>query len=113
MAIEYKAIQRNARISPRKVRLSADLIRGQRVEDALTQLEFDNRRSSSMLRKVLQSAVANAQERGGVDPMELKVTKTWVDEGFTMKRFHPVGRGRVHGIKRRCSHITVIVAQED
>lgn len=105
----YKAIQRNARISPRKVRLSADLVRGRRVEDALNILGFDHRRGSFFLRKVLQSAVANASSRGGVDPLDLVVSKCFVDEGFTIKRFQACGRGRAHPIKRRCSHITVVV----
>jgi len=110
MAIEYNSTQRNARISPRKVRLSADLIRGKSVEQALTALEFDGRRGSYFLRKVLQSAVANAQSRGGVDPLDLRVTQCSVDEGFTLKRWKPCGRGRVHGIKKRCSHINVAVS---
>lgn len=110
MAIEFRATQRNARISPSKVRLSADLIRGQRVEEALNRLEFDNRRGSYLLRKVLQSAVASAQNRGGLDPLDLRVTGCFVDEGFTLKRWKPCGRGRVHGIKKRCSHINVVVA---
>ncbi|MDA3959568.1 MAG: 50S ribosomal protein L22 [Planctomycetota bacterium] len=110
MAIEYRATQRNARISPTKVRLSADLIRGKRVEEALNNLEFDTRRGSFMLRKVLQSAVASAQSRGGVDPLDLRVTQCFVDEGFTLKRWKPCGRGRIHGIKKRCSHINVVVA---
>ncbi|MHC5067082.1 MAG: 50S ribosomal protein L22 [Planctomycetota bacterium] len=110
MAISYRAIQRNARISPRKVRLSADLIRGKGVADALTALEFDNRRGSYMLRKVLQSAVANAQSRGGHDPLDLRVVESSVDEGFTIKRYRVCGRGRMHGIKKRCSHISVVVA---
>ena len=110
MAIEYTATQRNARISPRKVRLSADLIRGKTVEQALTTLEFDTRRGSYVLRKVLQSAVANAQSRGGLDPLDLTVTKCSIDEGFTLKRWKPCGRGRIHSIKKRCSHINVVVS---
>ena len=96
---------RNARISPRKVRLSADLIRGRRVEEALNLLAFDNRRSSYMLRKVLLSAVANAQDRAGLDPMDLKVVTCQVDEGFVIKRYRPQARGRMHPIQKRCSHI--------
>ena len=87
----------------------ADLIRGKRVEDALNTLEFDNRRSSSMVRKVLLSAVANAQDRGGRDPMDLKVVASFVDEGLVMKRWHPTGRGKISPMKRRNSHITVVV----
>lgn len=111
MAITYRALQRNARISPRKARLAVDLIRGKPVEEALTALEFDRRRSSHFVRKVLQSAVANAQDRGGVDPLDLRVVATHVDEGLTIKRWRPCARGRVHPINRRCSHITVVVAE--
>jgi large subunit ribosomal protein L22 len=110
MAINFSATQRNARISAQKVRLSADLIRGKSVEQALTVLEFDNRRGSYLLRKVLQSAVANAQSRGGLDPLDMQVSQCFVDEGWTLKRWKPCGRGRIHGIKKRCSHINVVVA---
>lgn len=110
MANTYHAVQRNARISARKARLSSDLIRGKRVAEALTMLEFDNRRSSFMVRKVLQSAVANAQSRGGHDPLDLRIVESKVDEGWTLKRWRPEARGRVHSIKKRCSHITVAVA---
>ena len=110
--MQYTAIQRNARISPRKVRLSADLIRGKRVEDALNILEFDQRRGSHFLRKVLQSAVANASSVGGVDPLDLTVSECFVNEGWTIKRFRPVARGSAHAIKRRCSHIHVAVEKE-
>lgn len=110
MAESYRALLRNARISPRKVRLSADMIRGRRVEDALNLLAFDNRRSSFMLRKVLMSAVANAQDRANVDPMDLKVVNCQVDEGFVIKRYRPQARGRMHPIQKRCSHIQVAVA---
>jgi large subunit ribosomal protein L22 len=112
MSIIYKARQSNARISPRKARLSVDLIRGKRVADALAALEFDNRRSSYMLRKVLMSAVANAQSRGGMDPMDLRVVRTCVDKGLVYKRWHPASRGRVHPVLKRCSHIVVEVAGE-
>ncbi len=106
----FRACQRNARISPTKVRPSADLIRGKRVEDAMNLLEFDPRRGSTMLRKVLQSAVANAADQGGIDPMDLTVVHCSVDEGPTYSRWQARGRGRVGAINRRNSHITVAVA---
>lgn len=107
--MQFRSVQRNARISARKVRLSADLIRGRRVEDAINILSFDKRRGSAMLRKVLESAVANASERGGKDPLDLNVARCFVDEGLTIKRFRPSARGRAQPISRRCSHITVVV----
>ncbi len=113
MASVFQAIQRNARISPRKARLSAGLIRGCGVEEALNRLTFDKHRASDLLRKVLLSAVANAQHRGGMDPMDLQVVATFIDEGLTYRRFRPCARGRAHGIKKRCSHITVKVAAKE
>ncbi len=109
--IEFKAIGRNARISPTKVRPSADLIKGRRVEDAINILRFQDRRGSVVLRKVLESAVANAAAVGGVDPMDLKVTDARVDSGFTIKRFRPASRGRSSTRKKQCSHVTVAVAK--
>jgi len=89
--MEYIAVQRNARISPRKARLSATLIRGKRVEEALNLLGFELRRGSYMLRKVLESAIANAASVGGIDPMELVVTEARVNGGFIIKRCPPAG----------------------
>ena len=109
-AHRFQAVQHNARISPRKVALVATLIRGKRVEDALNELEFDNRRASSMVRKVLQSAVANASDVAGLDPMDLKVVHATADEAFTFKRWHARGRGRGAVIRRRNTHITVAVS---
>ena len=112
MAISYKAVQRNARVSPRKVRPAVDLVRGKRVEEALNILEFDKTRASDLLLKVVQSAAANAQDRGGVDPMDLRIVESYVDEAASYLRWHPAPRGRVHPIERRNSHITVVVAAE-
>jgi large subunit ribosomal protein L22 len=109
--MQYTATQRNARISPRKARLSAELIRGKRVEDAINILNFELRRGSTMLRKVLESAVANASSVGGEDPMDLTVIDARVDQGFVIKRFRPQARGRAHARNKRCSHITVSVAK--
>lgn len=109
--MEYRAVQRNARISPRKAGLSAGLIRGKRVEEALNILAFEARRGSTMLRKVLESAVANAANLGGEDPMELVVTDARVNSGFIIKRFRPQARGRAHSRKKRCSHIHVSVGR--
>ena len=111
--MEYIAVQRNARISPRKARLSATLIRGKRVEEALNLLGFELRRGSYMLRKVLESAIANAASVGGVDPMELIVSEARVNGGFIIKRFRPQARGRAHARQKRCSHIHVAVTKAE
>lgn len=112
MSQKFHAITRNARISPRKVRLSAGLIRGKRVEEALNLLAFDAKRGSVMVRKTLQSAVANASSVGGIDPLELTVVEARVDQAVTIKRFRCQARGRAHGRMKRCSHITVAVASK-
>jgi large subunit ribosomal protein L22 len=108
--MEYRATSRHARIQPTKVRLSAALIRGKRVEDALNLLRFEPRRGSTMVRKVLESAVANAASLGGIDPMDLVVTDSRVDKGLAIKRFRPASKGRAAGRIKLCSHITVAVA---
>ncbi len=110
-AIQYTATSKNARISPTKVRPSVDLIRGKRVEDALNILRFQDRRGSVMLRKVVESAVANAANVGGVDPMELTVVEARVDSGFSIMRFRPASRGRSATREKQCSHIRIVVAK--
>ncbi len=110
-ANRFKAITRNARISPRKARLSVGLIRGKRVEDALNMLSFQARRGSVMVKKTLESAVANAASVGGVDPMDLTIVDARVDSGFTIKRFRPAAKGRAASRYKRCSHITIAVAK--
>jgi large subunit ribosomal protein L22 len=108
---QFQAITRNARISPRKARLSVGLIRGRRVEEALNILRFELRRGSGMVKKTLESAVANAANLGGVDPMDLKVIDARVDSGFTIKRVRPAPKGRSARRYKRCSHITIAVAK--
>ena len=105
------AKHRFARISSRKVRLMADLIRGRGVQDALNVLKFSPQRSAGMLSKVLTSAVANANENEA-DVEALYVQEVRVDEGPTIKRFRPKDRGRAHPIMKRTSHIVVVVEAE-
>lgn len=109
--MEFRALQRNARISPTKVRPSAALIRGKRVEDALNLLRFQPRRGSVVVRKVLESAVANAASVGGMDPMDLTVVDARVDAGFTIRRFRCAARGRAAARNKQCSHVVVAVAK--
>jgi large subunit ribosomal protein L22 len=104
----FNASHRFARIAPRKARLVADLIRGQRVDTALTALQFSKRRGAPLVAAVLRSAIANAEE-GNADPARLVVSESRVDEGPTMKRFQPKDRGRSHPIMKRTSHIIVAV----
>ncbi len=113
--MEAKAICRNLRISPRKVRLVADLVRGMKVNDALVQLQFSEKRSSTPVSKLVRSAVANFKQMDGakgVDVDELIIQTIFVDEGPTAKRFLPRAMGRATTIRKRSSHITVVVGQK-
>ena len=108
----WSAIHKYARISPRKVRLVADLIRGRGVQDALNLLKFSPNRAAVMVSKVLTSAIANANE-AEANVEDLIVDRAFVDEGPTIKRFQPKDRGRANPIMKRTSHITLVVEQEE
>jgi large subunit ribosomal protein L22 len=99
-----------ARISPQKARLVADLIRGKSVDQALEILTFSNKKAAVLVKKVLESAIANAEHNEGADIDDLNVAKIFVDEGPTMKRIMPRAKGRADRILKRSSHITVVVA---
>ncbi|MFC3023265.1 50S ribosomal protein L22 [Vibrio zhugei] len=99
-----------ARISPQKARLVADLIRGKSVDQALETLTFSNKKAAELVKKVLESAIANAEHNEGADIDDLRVAKIFVDEGPIMKRIMPRAKGRADRILKRSSHITVVVA---
>lgn len=99
-----------ARISPQKARLVADLIRGKGVDQALETLTFSNKKAAELVKKVLESAIANAEHNEGADIDDLRVAKIFVDEGPIMKRIMPRAKGRADRILKRSSHITVVVA---
>ena len=99
-----------AHISAQKTRLVADQIRGLPVDRALSLLGFSNKKAAGLIRKVLESAVANAEHNDGVDIDELKVVEVFVNEGPTMKRIRPRARGRADRISKRTSHVTIKVA---
>ncbi len=107
----WSAKHRYARISARKVRLIADLIRGRGVQDALNLMKFSPNRAAVMVSKVLTSAIANANE-AEANVESLIVDRAFVDEGPTIKRFQPKDRGKALPILKRTSHITVVVEQE-
>ncbi|BAP54604.1 50S ribosomal protein L22 [Thioploca ingrica] len=98
------------RISPQKCRLVADQIRGLAVEKALNILMFSNKRAATLIKKALESAIANAENNAGADVDELRITTIYVDEGPTIKRLHARAKGRGNRILKRTSHITVTVA---
>ncbi len=105
-----RAIAKYVRTSPRKLRLVADLIRGKSAQEAWSILEFTPKRAAGPLKKVLESAIANAQHNNEMAPESLAVARVMIDEGPTMKRFMPRARGRAAAIKKRTSHITIVVA---
>jgi large subunit ribosomal protein L22 len=107
--MEARAILRTARISPQKARLVADQVRGMAVGRAEQLLTFSPKKAAGMIRKVLLSAVSNAENNLGADVDELKVTTICVDEGPQLKRLHARAKGRANRIIKRTSHITVIV----
>ena len=109
---EAKASLRYARISPRKARLVADLVRGYKVQDAVDTLRFTRKKAADMIREVLMSAVANAEDSGSMDVDTLYVSRIWVDEGPTAKRFMPRAHGRATRIRKRTCHINVVLAEQ-
>jgi len=111
--VEAKAVAKYIRMSPRKVRLVVDLIRGKSAEEADQILKYTNRRAAAPVRKVLKSAVANAINNHDLLEDELVVKAAYVDEGPTLKRILPRARGRADIIKKRTSHITIIVEEKN
>ena len=107
--MQVSATLKHARISPQKCRLVADQVRGLPVEKALDILVFSPRKAAVIVRKVLESAIANAEHNEGADIDELKVGSIFVNEGRTMKRFRARAKGRGTRILKRNSHITVTV----
>ncbi|MGL4735226.1 MAG: 50S ribosomal protein L22 [Enterovibrio sp.] len=108
--MEAIAKHKFARISPQKARLVADQIRGQHVAKALEILAFSDKKAAVLIKKVLDSAIANAEHNEGLDIDDLSVAKIFVDEGPVMKRIMPRAKGRADRILKRSSHITVVVA---
>ncbi len=111
--MEVAARLKGAQISAQKVRLVADQVRGMRVEEALGILEFSTKKAAHIVKKVLDSAIANAENNEGADVDELKVSSIFVDEGMTMKRLRPRAKGRADRILKRSCHITIKVADSD
>lgn len=110
--MEAKAIVRYIRISPQKARLVADLIRGKDVETAINVLRFMPKKGARIIRKVVESAIANAGQNESIDVDTLFIKKIFVDGGPMLKRIRPRAMGRASRILKRTSHITVIVAEQ-
>ena len=108
---EAQAIARMLRVSPQKLNLVAQLIRGKKVNIALADLEFSRKRIAKEVRKCLQSAIANAENNHDLDIDELVVSQAHVGKGLVIKRFHARGRGRAGKIMKPFSHLTIVVRQ--
>jgi large subunit ribosomal protein L22 len=110
---EALAVGRNIRISPQKLNLVAQTIRGKRVEQAIAELTFSQKRIAELVKKVLQSAVANAENNHQLDVDRLVVKEATVGKGLVMKRFSPRARGRVGTIRKPFSHLTIVVRERE
>jgi large subunit ribosomal protein L22 len=110
--MEAKAILKYARITPRKARRVVDLIRYQSAGDALVFLRHMPYRGAKFVEKVLKSAMANAEQKKAVNPEEMKIVMAVVDQGPVMKRVEPRAMGRANIIRKRTSHITLVLSEE-
>lgn len=111
--MEVQAKLSGARLSAQKARLVADQIRGKGIEEALDVLAYSQKKGAEIIKKLLNSAIANAEHNEGADVDELKVSSIFVDEGTTMKRLRPRAKGRADRILKRSCHITVKVADSE
>jgi large subunit ribosomal protein L22 len=111
--MKVKAVANDVGISPQKVRLVINMIRGKKVDEALTILKFSPTPAAKAVAKVIKSAVANAENNFQMPPAELRITDIFADQGHTLKRFRPQSRGRISPILKRSSNITVFVAEEE
>lgn len=107
--METRAAVKFIRVSPRKIRLVMDQVRGRKVEEALNILSFAPQKGARILKKLINSAVANAEQNSNVDVDSLYVKRLYADEGPTMKRWRPRAQGRATRINKRTSHLTIIV----
>ena len=111
--MEVKAVAKDTGISPRKVRLLVNMVRGKKVDEALALLKFAPTPTAQVVAKVVKSAAANAENNFQMSPSDLKIVSIFADEARTLKRHRPRSRGQASPILKRSSHITVIVAGEE
>ncbi len=109
--MESRAILRYARISPRKVRRVLSIVKKKKAGEALAMLNFMPYRGAKFLKKLLKSAMANAEQKDAANPEEMKISLAYVDQGPVMKRLRPRAMGRANTIKKRTSHITVVLSE--
>lgn len=110
---EARAILRYARISSRKVKIVADLIRGKKVDEALAIVKFTPKASSEIIEKLLKSAIANAENNHGMNRGNLIVSEIYANQGPTLKRIRPAAKGSAVRIRKRTCHITIVVKEEN
>jgi large subunit ribosomal protein L22 len=111
--MKVAAISKDVRVSPRKVKLVVDMVRGKKVEEALTILKFTPTPAAGAVAKTIKSAAANAENNFQMEPTGLRVTDIFANEGHVFKRHRPQARGRVTPILKRCTHISVFVTEEE
>ena len=109
--LEAKATLRYARISSRKVKIVADLIRGKKVDEALAIVKFTPKASSEIIEKLLKSAIANAENNHGMNRGNLIVSEIYANQGPTLKRIRPAAKGSAVRIRKRTSHITIVLRE--
>jgi large subunit ribosomal protein L22 len=111
--MEVRAVSKDTGISPRKVRPLVDMVRGKKVDEALTLLKFTPTPTARVVAKAVKSAAANAENNFQMEPADLRIVNIFTGEGRTLKRFRARARGRASRILKRSSHITVVVAEEE
>ena len=111
--MEVRAVSKDTGVSPRKARLLIDMVRGKKVEEALSMLQFTPSPSARVVAKTIKSAAANAEDAFQISSSDLRIVEIFADEARTLKRYRPRSRGRVSPILKRSSHITVVVAEEE
>jgi large subunit ribosomal protein L22 len=110
--METRAVAKFVRISPRKIRLVMDQVRGRQVGEALNMLSFAPQRGAGILKKLVNSAIANAEQNTNVDVDSLYIMRVYADEGPTLKRWRPRAQGRATSIRKRTSHLTVVLNEK-
>ena len=110
--MEVKASLKYARVGAQKARLVADLVRGKDVNQAVKTLTFLNKKTAGMVKKLIESAVANAEYKKVMDVDNLYVKTIWVDQGPVLKRFRPRAQGRAFGVRKKTSHINVVLEEK-
>jgi large subunit ribosomal protein L22 len=111
--MEVKTVAKDTGVSSRKVRLLLDLVRGKRVDEALTMLKFAASPAARMVAKAVKTAAADAENNFHMTPSDLKIVKIFADDAPMLKRFQPRARGRADRVLKRSSHVTVVVAEQE